>query len=210
MTTTNVYIRGLPPSMSDAKLVQMCLPYGRIISSKSIIEAKTGECKGFGFVMYATEAEARSSIQGLSSQGYQASFAKESFSTRLKNLQDPQSTNIYMSNLPLDTDEPKIEELFKPYKVVSCRVLRDNNNQSRGVGFARLCDRESALAVIQKFNGFTLSGAALPLQVRFADSIAQKKLKSQTQRKRVWKAREAPVGEVCPTSSFLSKMLVIG
>jgi hypothetical protein len=38
-------------------------------------------------------------------------------------------------------------------------------------------DRESALAIIQKFNGQTLPGSPGPLQVRFADSIAQKKLK---------------------------------
>ena len=54
-----------------------------------------------------------------------------------------------------------------------------------------MIDRESALAIIQKFNGFILPGSSVPLQVRFADSMAQKKLKSQTQRKRVWRAQES-------------------
>lgn len=48
-------------------------------------------------------------------------------------------------------------------------------------------DRDSALAIIQKFNGYQLQGANLPLQVRFADSLAQKKLKGQTARKRMWR-----------------------
>lgn len=55
--------------------------------------------------MYSSEDQARVAIQQLNAQGLQASFAKESFSTRLKNLQDPSSTNIYLSNLPLDVDE---------------------------------------------------------------------------------------------------------
>lgn len=74
---------------------------------------------------------------------------------------------------------------------MSTRILRDANGGSRGVGFARMIDRESALAIIQKFNGFILPGSSVPLQVRFADSIAQKKLKNQTQRKRVWRAQES-------------------
>jgi|SRR6266542_5126104 len=50
-------------------------------------------------------------------------------------------------------------------------------------------DRDSALAIIQKFNGHQLPGAGLPLQVRFADSLAQKKLKGQTAKRRMWRTR---------------------
>lgn len=33
--------------------------------------------------------------------------------------------------------EKDLEEQFAPYKVISNRILRDSNNVSRGVGFAR-------------------------------------------------------------------------
>ncbi|GBC00261.1 hypothetical protein RclHR1_00380029 [Rhizophagus clarus] len=191
--TTNIYIRGLPPTTTDESLHSMCSIYGTITSSKAIIDQKQGDCKGYGFVMYDTEDQAKHAIEQLTRLGLQVSFAKvgyESFSTRLKNLQDLASTNIYLSNLPLDMNEQQLEELFKPYKVVSNRILRDTNGTSRGVGFARMEDRDSALAIIQKFNGYQLNGANLPLQVRFADSLEQKKLKGQTARKRMWKARE--------------------
>ncbi|RKP25636.1 hypothetical protein SYNPS1DRAFT_15387 [Syncephalis pseudoplumigaleata] len=135
--TTNVYIRGLPATTTDEGLHAMCAAFGAIVSSKAIIDQKTGECKGYGFVMYVNDEQARASINALNAKGFQASFAKESFSTKLKNLQDPNSTNIYVSNLPLDFDEAKLEELFQPYKILSHRILRDSNNVSRGVGFAR-------------------------------------------------------------------------
>ncbi|CAG8569009.1 5730_t:CDS:2 [Diversispora eburnea] len=185
--TTNIYIRGLPPTTTDESLHSMCSIYGSITSSKAIIDQKQGDCKGYGFVMYESEDQAKHAIEQLTRVGLQVSFAKESFSTRLKNLQDLASTNIYLSNLPLDMNEQQLEELFKPYKVVSNRILRDANGTSRGVGFARMEDRDSALAIIQKFNGYQLPGANLPLQVRFADSLAQKKLKGQTARKRMWR-----------------------
>ncbi|RUP38693.1 hypothetical protein BC936DRAFT_138391 [Jimgerdemannia flammicorona] len=190
----NIYIRGLPPSITDEALYSMCALYGKISSSKAIIDQKSGECKGYGFVMYETENEAKQAIDALNSTGLQVSFAKvgqESFSTRLKNLQDENSTNIYISNLPIEMTEQQLEELFLPYKTVSNRILRDpQTGLSRGVGFSRMADRNSAVAVINKYNSHTLPGSSVPLQVRFADSIAQKKLKGQTARKRMWRARE--------------------
>lgn len=98
--TTNVYIRGLPPDTTDESLVDICERFGDIKSSKAIVDSQTSNCKGFGFVLFAKEADATACIAGLIYYGYQVSFAKESFSTRLKNLQDPDSTNLYLSNLP--------------------------------------------------------------------------------------------------------------
>lgn len=62
---------------------------------------------------------------------------QESFNARLKTLADPNSTNIYVSNLPCDMNEKDMQEIFSDYVVVSNRILRDTNGLSRGVGFAR-------------------------------------------------------------------------
>lgn len=72
--------------------------------------------------------------------------------------------------------------------------MRDpQSGMSRGVGFARLTDREAASAIIERFNGHIIEGSSAPLQVRFADSPAQKKLKNQTARSRkMVRPREFP------------------
>ena len=50
--------------------------------------------------------------------------------------QDP--TNLYIANLPHSVKESDLESMFSPYgQVNSPRILRDSNQQSRGVGFAR-------------------------------------------------------------------------
>ncbi|KAG5437456.1 hypothetical protein PCANB_000884 [Pneumocystis canis] len=188
--TTNVYIRGLPPDTTDESLYILASRFGKIHSSKAILDTQSGTCKGFGFACFEQEEEAKACIAGLMHFGYQVSFAKESFSTRLKNLADPGSTNLYLSNLPLNMHEKDLEEQFAPYKVISNRILRDSNNVSRGVGFARMSDREAADAIIENFDGKKLPGATMPLQVRYADSPSQKRLKGQTARRRLWRARE--------------------
>lgn len=53
-----------------------------------------------------------------------------------------------------------------------------------------MSDREAADAIIENFDGKKLPGATLPLQVRYADSPSQKRLKGQTVSRRLWRARE--------------------
>ncbi|KAI8987192.1 hypothetical protein BDB01DRAFT_784971 [Pilobolus umbonatus] len=190
----NIYVRGLPSDMTDESFMEMCSAYGLVSSSKAILDQKTGECKGYGFAMFENENECENAIEGLNAAGFQASYARigqESFSSRLKHLQDETSTNIYISNLPLDYTEQNLEELFHPYQTISNRILRDpQTGMSRGVGFARLSDRYASAAIIEKFNGLVIEGSSAPLQVRFADSPAQKKLKNQTTRRRMIRPRE--------------------
>lgn len=187
--THNIYVRGLPSTITDDSFLELCRAFGPISSSKAIIDQKTGECKGYGFAMFENEKDCEEAIEELNKSGYQASYAKvgqESFSSRLRHLQDETSTNIYISNLPLDITEETLEVLFSPYPTVSSRILRDpQSGISRGVGFARMGDREAASAIIDKFSGHNIEGSSAPLQVRFADSPAQKKLKSQSARRRV-------------------------
>ncbi|ORX55888.1 hypothetical protein BCR36DRAFT_281114 [Piromyces finnis] len=178
--TNNLYIKGLKSEINDESLQDLCKEWGTIVSSKAIIDNKTNECKGYGFVMYETEDQAKQAMTELNNLGYQVSFAKESFSTRLKNLQDNVTTNIYMSNLPLNMNEEQFLELFQPYKVISSIILYDQTGASRGVGLAKLENRDDAQVIIDKYANTILPGGKNPLQVRFADSEAQKKLKGQT------------------------------
>jgi RNA recognition motif-containing protein len=87
--------------------------------------------------MYETQEQAKVAMTDLIKQGFQVSFAKESFSARLKNLQDSGSTNIYMSNIPMNYTEEGLTELFAPLNVLSQKILRDSSGVSRGVGFIR-------------------------------------------------------------------------
>ncbi|KAJ1340787.1 hypothetical protein BSLG_004569 [Batrachochytrium salamandrivorans] len=74
--STNIYVRKLAAHVTDASLVEMCTQYGKIVSSKAIIDPETHLCKGFGFVMYETVAETRLAMAGLVSQGYEVAPAR--------------------------------------------------------------------------------------------------------------------------------------
>ncbi|EME40619.1 hypothetical protein DOTSEDRAFT_65305 [Dothistroma septosporum NZE10] len=171
---TNVYIRGLLPETTDEMLEQWGLRFGDIKSSKSIIDLSTGLCKGFGFVKYHNYEDAENCIRGFHYLGYEVSFARESFYSKLKTFSDENNTNLYVSNLPKSMNEHELAQLFAPHKVCSFETRDD-------------CDE-----VIKTFNNHTIKsqGEELQVQIRFADTQEQKQLKQQTQAARHFRSQE--------------------
>uniref|UniRef100_A0AAQ5YJV7 RRM domain-containing protein n=1 Tax=Amphiprion ocellaris TaxID=80972 RepID=A0AAQ5YJV7_AMPOC len=176
LSKTNLYIRGLSPLTTDHDLVKLCQPYGKIVSTKAIMDKTTNKCKGYGFVDFDSPAAAQKAVAALKTTGVQAQMAKQQ-------EQDP--TNLYISNLPLSMDEQELENMLKHFgQVISTRILRDSSGVSRGVGFARMESTEKCDAVISHFNGkFIKTPAGVPapsepLLCKFADG-GQKKRQSQ-------------------------------
>ncbi|XP_043994082.1 RNA-binding motif, single-stranded-interacting protein 3 isoform X5 [Gambusia affinis] len=177
LSKTNLYIRGLPPGTTDQDLIKLCQPYGKIVSTKAILDKNTNQCKGYGFVDFDSPAAAQKAVSSLKATGVQAQMAKQQ-------EQDP--TNLYISNLPVSMDEQELENMLKPLgHVISTRILRDANGVSRGVGFARMESTEKCEVVIQHFNGKYLKtppgipAPTEPLLCKFADG-GQKKRQSQS------------------------------
>ncbi|XP_076327770.1 RNA-binding motif, single-stranded-interacting protein 2-like isoform X3 [Tachypleus tridentatus] len=182
LSRTNLYIRGLTPNTTDKDLLNLCSPYGTIISTKAILDKATNKCKGYGFVDFESPVAAENAVQSLQAQGIQAQMAKQQ-------EQDP--TNLYIANLPINMMEMDLEKLLSPYgSVISTRILRDSTMFSRGVGFARLESKEKCELVIQNLNGQHIPGSKEPLLVKFADGGNKKKNQYKNQEDRIWRERE--------------------
>uniref|UniRef100_A0A8C2VP36 RNA binding motif single stranded interacting protein 2 n=1 Tax=Chinchilla lanigera TaxID=34839 RepID=A0A8C2VP36_CHILA len=173
LSKTNLYIRGLQPGTTDQDLVKLCQPYGKIVSTKAILDKTTNKCKGYGFVDFDSPAAAQKAVAALKASGVQAQMAKQQ-------EQDP--TNLYISNLPLSVDEQELEGMLKPFgQVISTRILRDTNGTSRGVGFARMESTEKCEAIITQFNGKYIKtppgvpAPSDPLLCKFADGGPKKR-----------------------------------
>ena len=70
--------------------------------------------------------------------------------------QEQDETNLYFANLdPQMTEQDLRQELNEYGTVISVRILRDQHKQSRGVGFARMSDREQCQDIINQFHNKT-------------------------------------------------------
>ncbi|EEP75467.1 conserved hypothetical protein [Uncinocarpus reesii 1704] len=149
---TNVYIRGFLPETTDEMLYAYASRFGKIDRCKAIVDLDTGLCKG------------------------------NLFNSRLKDLEDKASTNIYCTNVPIEWVEavshpscihlpeaipfepPKaprsdLRRHFEPYRVISEKISRDENTGiSKEVGFARFETREIAEKVLMAFHNVNAKG----------------------------------------------------
>ncbi|XP_065338515.1 RNA-binding motif, single-stranded-interacting protein 1 isoform X4 [Cloeon dipterum] len=207
LSKTNLYIRGLNQNTTDKDLVAMCSQYGTITSTKAILDKNTNKCKGYGFVDFESPVAAETAVKSLQAKGIQAQMAKVGISLvhRRQSQQEQDPTNLYIANLPLNYKENDLDALLTKYgQVISTRILRDTNGQSKGVGFARMESKEKCEQIIQMFNSQQLQGSKEPLLVKFADGGNKKRnamYKSPEQR--MW-AKE--MGEGAPVAYDQSLM----
>lgn len=140
LSDTNLYIRGLEPETTDDELRALCEPYGKIVSTKAIMDKTTNRCKGYGFVDFETAEAAQAAVKALTEKSVQAQMAKQQ-------EQDP--TNLYIANLPPTYNEQMLHELLESEGlVISTRILRNSDGVSRGVGFARMDSKECCDKII--------------------------------------------------------------
>jgi cold-inducible RNA-binding protein len=70
---------------------------------------------------------------------------------------------LYVGNLPYETGETQLQELFGPCGAVdTVRIMRDiATGRARGFGFVEMTTDEDAQTAIVKLNGYQLGGRAL-------------------------------------------------
>ncbi|XP_060702651.1 ELAV-like protein 2 isoform X5 [Heterodontus francisci] len=64
----NLYVSGLPKTMSQKELEQLFTQYGRIITSRILVDQVTGVSRGVGFIRFDKRVEAEEAIKGLNGQ----------------------------------------------------------------------------------------------------------------------------------------------
>jgi RNA recognition motif-containing protein len=60
-----VYVGNLSKQITDVQLNDLAVPFGKVVSANVATERSSGESKGFGFVEFGSDDEARAAITGL-------------------------------------------------------------------------------------------------------------------------------------------------
>jgi len=77
------------------------------------------------------------------------------------------SQKLFIGGLPFNTSTEELRELFNQVAGVdNVTVVTDRDTgQSRGFGFAEMATAEAANEAIRKFNGYTLGGRTLKVEI---------------------------------------------
>lgn len=68
---TKLFVGSLPYSVTDDDLSQMFSDFGTVASAKVIFDRETNRSKGFGFVEFEDDAEAKAAIDALNNKEVQ-------------------------------------------------------------------------------------------------------------------------------------------
>jgi cold-inducible RNA-binding protein len=60
-----LYVGNLSRQVTDIELNELAIPFGTPVSAVVATDRSSGESKGFGFVEYGSETEAKAAIAGL-------------------------------------------------------------------------------------------------------------------------------------------------
>jgi RNA recognition motif-containing protein len=60
-----LYVGNLSKQVTDAQLNDLAVPYGTLVSANVAVERKSGQSKGFGFLDFSNDDEARAAITAL-------------------------------------------------------------------------------------------------------------------------------------------------
>jgi len=60
-----LHVGNLSKQVTDAQLNDLSVPFGKVVSANVATERSSGDSKGFGFVEFSNDDEARAAITGL-------------------------------------------------------------------------------------------------------------------------------------------------
>jgi len=193
---TNIYIKYLDKAINEKRLEEMFGKYGSITSAVIMHDDK-GESKGFAFVNFETNEQARKAIEELNGKempdGKQLYVGRaQKKSEREKDLKDMflkiqrermskyQGVNLYVKNLDESIDDEKLRTEFATCgTITSAKVMSDDKNASKGFGFVCYSTPDEATKAVTDLNGKIINGK--PIYVALAQRKDQRRAQLEAQ-----------------------------
>eukprot|EP01018_Ginkgo_biloba_P024917 Gb_00731 [translate_table: standard] len=210
---SNVYVKNLSETITDEDLRNVFSGYGPITSAV-VMRDPDGKSKGFGFVNFENADDAARAVENLNGRNFnddrewyvgraqkkaereaelRAKFEQE----RNARMEKFQGANLYLKNLDDSVDDERLRALFSEFgTIISCKVMRDPQGQSRGSGFVAFSSPEEAMRAVSEMNGKMVGRK--PLYVALAQRKEERRARLQAQ----FAQMRAPMGvaPAMPTS----------
>ena len=120
-----LFVGNLPSNYTHEKLRELFISHGEILRCFVVHSVLTGECKGYGFVEYATREQALVTKNKMATKVVGCRSLRVDFSDNgMQTEEDLQSRTLFVDKLPKGMkDEGKLMELFGKHGIVNfCQV----------------------------------------------------------------------------------------
>lgn len=156
--SASLYVGDLNTDITEGNLFDQFNQVGPVASIRVCRDALTRRSLGYAYVNYHNVVDAERALDTLNSTPIKGRPCRVMWSQRDPSLRKSGVGNIFIKNLHKDIDHKALYDTFSASgNILSCKVVTDDTNKSKGYGFVHFETKEAAEKAISKVNGMMLN-----------------------------------------------------
>ena len=151
--SASLYVGDLDVIVTEADLLETFRSIGPISSIKVCRDAATRKSLGYAYVNYKNSRDAEKAIDTLNFTDIKEKQCRVMWSNRDSSSRNSGIGNIFIKNLPQGMENKELHEKFSEFgSIQSCKIVRDDEGESRGYGFVQFSKGTDADAAVDAMN----------------------------------------------------------
>jgi len=149
---SNLFIKNIPLSVKPREFYEMFLQFGEIVSAK-LMEDESGNHYGYGYIHYVENSSAKNALEHCEKNKVFGETLDIKYFQKKTERHNPMTgnKNVYVKNIPANTKDSEVKDLFKKYGNITWMKLHEENERM----FATISfeDEDSTNKAIKELNG---------------------------------------------------------